>query len=494
MGFTAKLTKRASFSGSGLPPAAGGAGEGWGMGFFLVFFPQEHHDHHQHQDFNSSSPFKSPTINALLKRTNSTHILAKAQSTISICALLIFLTLLLFTLSTFEPNNNLIRSSHHYRRHLSQTHPSKNPTSDSHALQRLGTLYSRGTSHMNDLVLCHVTESVTFTELKTFLRAFHRSGLHTKSDLLFIFPSVTTPDSSDSVIREENKLFLKLIRRYKAELNNGSNLSDFPASFDVTQFVKSGKKDSEKGEPIWGRKIKSNSNLNSSNGGGTELNRMSYGSVVGFGVGELDPENSLSGFLDHVPMSLRRWASYPMILGRLRRNFKHVMLVDVKEVLLLGDPLVRVRNRTPESVYLSSTPTPTPTKHNHKISDKAHEKTINPAVIMGGARGLRRFSAAMLMEIVRATTQQLHNKKKTPITESSLLSRLATNEFLQKTIHLVASAESIPEASSLSGVSIANNTVVRRGNNNIDIDVTNHICSYSIEASVYSECGKVQPF
>lgn len=345
---------------------------------------------------------------------------------------------------------------------------------------------------MNDLVLCHVTESATFTELRTFLRAFHRSGLHTKSDLLFIFPSVTTPDSSDNIIREENRLFQKLIRRYKAELSNGSNSTDFPASFDVNQFVKHGKKDSEKGEPIWGRKIKSNLNPNSSNGGGTgtELTRMSYGSVVGFGVGELDPEISLSGFLDHVPMSLRRWASYPMILGRLRRNFKHVMLVDVKEVLLLGDPLSRVRNRSPESVFLSSSPPP-PTKHNRKTSDK----TINPAVIYGGARGVRRFSAAMLTEIVRSTTQQLHNKKKTPVTESALLSRLATNEFLQKSIRLVTSAESIPEASSLSGLPKANTpTVVRRGNSNIDIEFTKHICSYPIEASVYSECQKVQPF
>lgn len=65
--------------------------------------------------------------------------------------------------------------------------------------------------------------------------------------------------------------------------SNGSNLSDFSASFDVTQFVKS-KKDSEKGEPIWGRKIKSISISNSSNGGGTELTRVSYGSVVGFVV------------------------------------------------------------------------------------------------------------------------------------------------------------------------------------------------------------------
>ncbi|KAI3678037.1 hypothetical protein L6452_37316 [Arctium lappa] len=481
----ANLTKKTS---------VGGGGEGWGMGFFLVFFPQEHNHHQQqHDHFNHSSPFKSPTI---FKRTNSTDILSKAQSTISICALLIFLTILLFTLSTFEPSNITSSHHHHIRRHLSQAFQSKPRSSiNSSALQRLGTLYSRGTNPMNDLLLCHVTESVTLTELKTFLRAFHLSGLLSKSDLLFIFPSATTPDSFDNLIREENQLFLKLVRRYKAELRNGSHVSDFPASFDVTQFVKSGKKEPGKGEPIWGQRKKSNFNSNSSNGttGGTEFTRLSHGSVVGFGVGELDPENSLSGFLDHVPISLRRWASYPMILGRLRRNFKHVMLVDVKEVLLLGDPLGRVRNRSPESVFLSSTPPPT--KHNRKTSDvKTHQKTINPAVIMGGARGVRRLSAAMQTEIVRATTNQQHNKR-TPVTESALLSRLATNEFVQKSIRLVVSAESIPEASSLSGVSIANHTVVRRGNSNIDIEVLKHICSFSIESWVYRECGgKVQPF
>src|SRR5581483_4724196 len=38
------------------------------------------------------------------------------------------------------------------------------------------------------------------------------------------------------------------------------------------------------------------------------------------------------------------YTCYPMILGRVRRNFKHVMLVDVNKVLLLGDPLGRVKN------------------------------------------------------------------------------------------------------------------------------------------------------
>lgn len=337
---------------------------------------------------------------------------------------------------------------------------------------------------MNELVICHVSDSVTKKELKLFLRSYHRSGLASKSDLLFVFNSISTIDSFDDVIRDENDLFLKLVHRYKSELGNGSKAVDFPASFDVTRFVKSGN-EADKGESIWGRKIKSNNSSFSNGDNGTELTRMCYGSVVGFGIGELDPENSLSGFLDHVPMNLRRWASYPMILGRVRRKFKHIMLVDVKELLLLGDPLARVKNHTPESIFLSSTPTP---KHSRK-NNKPHRKTINPALIIGGERGVRRLSAAILTEIVRSTTRQRHNKKNS-ITESTLLSQLAANEFLQKSIHFVSSPESISEPSSLSGVALANMTVVRRGNSNLDIGavITKHICSFSIDSSVYKDC------
>lgn len=337
---------------------------------------------------------------------------------------------------------------------------------------------------MNELVICHVSESVTKKELKLFLRGFHRSGLASKSDLLFVFNSISTIDSFDDLIREENDLFLKLVHRYKSELGNGSKVVDFPASFDATRFVKSGK-EADKGEPIWGRRIKANNSSFSNGDNGTELTRLSYGSVVGFGIGELDPENSLSGFLDHVPMNLRRWASYPMILGRVRRKFKHIMLVDVKELLLLGDPLARVKNHTPESIFLSSTPPP---KHTRK-NNKHHRKSINPALIIGGERGVRRLSAAMLTEIVRSTTRQHHNKKNL-VTESTLLSQLAANEFLQRSIRFVTSTESIPEPSSLTGVALANQTVVRRGNSNLDIGavITKHICSFSIDSSVYTDC------
>ncbi|CAK9182411.1 unnamed protein product [Ilex paraguariensis] len=503
--------------------------EGWGMGFLLVFFPEDEESIANKKKPNnlfssscSSSPSSSSTsfkpINTLLRRTNSAHLLSRAQSTISVCALLIFITLLLFTLSTFEPTTTT-----HFtpRRHLSSnskiykpTHfkPIENPPSWSlnilkpsskmassssslsspsppHALQGMGSLYRRGTKAMNDLIVAHITESVTVPELRLFLRLFHRSALTSRADLLLIFPSKTV--SFDSIVQEENESILKLVDRYQ-ELN--ATIADSAASFDVTQFVKSRNKEKETGEPIWGRRIRSNYSDESE----TELTRLSYGSVVGFEADELDPENSLAGFLDHVPLSLRRWACYPMLLGRVRRNFKHVMLVDVKEILLLGDPLSRVRNRSPETVYLSTMGPSMSSKHGKKNSGKTqstHQNSANSAIIMGGTRGIRRLSTAMQTEIVRAAMQ---HKRKNSATESGLFNQLVGNEFILKNINLIKSAELIPELSSLRGrnsnsgssLSLSNYTVVRYGNSNPELssNIVKDICSFPVDSLAYSDC------
>ncbi|KAL2464659.1 hypothetical protein Fot_52615 [Forsythia ovata] len=294
-----------------------------GMGFLFVFVPEE--------DNNSFRPFHS-----LLKRTNSSNLLQKAQSTISICVLLFFFTLLLFTLSTLPPTTPTPPRPHYFilpRRHLSATpKPSSSSSSISprlsHALQGVGSLYRRGTSSMSDLIVAHAVESLTCYELKLFLRLLYRSSLSSRSDLAFIFPSKSA--AFDNIILEENDAFLKLATQY-GKLNHSTQLME---SFDVAQFMKSSKKGNETGEPIWGRRIRSNSSEKME----TESKWLSYGSVVGFDVQELDPDNSLAGFLDpdnSLPMSLRRWACYPMLLGRVRRNFKHILLVDIKEITII---------------------------------------------------------------------------------------------------------------------------------------------------------------
>ncbi|KAL5812239.1 hypothetical protein ACOSQ3_027189 [Xanthoceras sorbifolium] len=503
--------------------------ENWGMGLLLVFFPGDDKNHHHSPTatsssnhlFSSSSSSSSPLLSRI-KRSNSSLISSKAQSTISICALFVFLTLLLFTLSTFEPSTTSLNNNTP-RRFLSKKSPptitttipsisnqnspfpflrmwSSEPGYNNKrrkqaspvALQGMGVLYRRGTRAVNDLVIGHVAEDTTEDEFRLFLRVLHRSGLTSKSDMAFLYSSSSSMSKFGPVIEEENDSFLKLIYHYKE--SNGTSKKDSVLGFDVTQFVKSGKKDM--GEPLWGKRIRGNySNTTEEDHDQAELTQLSYGSIVGFEVNELDPENSLAGFVDHVPMSLRRWASYPMLLGRVRRNFKHIMLVDVKKMVLLGDPLVRVRGRSPESVHISmKQESVSNNKHSKRNSDKTQPHyQANSAILMGGARGVRRLSAAMLTEIVRASMQQ--HKKKRSMTDSGILSQLVVNQHILKNINLISSTESIPEASSLNESKSSNPAMVmmQRGDSNHDVDyysiIIKQICSCEgVDSSVYKNC------
>ncbi|XWS56282.1 hypothetical protein CRYUN_Cryun09bG0072600 [Craigia yunnanensis] len=475
--------------------------ESRGMGLLLVFFPQD-------QNKITNSIDNKNTTSRFIRKTTSSLLFNKAQSTISICALLVFLTLLLFTLSTFEPSiqtpttsSSTIKNS---RRFLSQKtqvsssfhwffpmwdykplHVKQKPniSSSSFALQGMGTLYRRGTKAMNDLIVSHVIEDLTEDELRLFLRVLHRSGVTSKADTVFLFGSSLSSRFS-FVIQEENESFLKLIQHYKESNNKGSRDTVF--SFDSTQFWKSGKNNVE--EPIWGKKGRGN--YSNSTEAESESTRLTYGSIVGFDVNELDPENSLAGFLDYVPMSLRRWACYPMLLGRVRRNFKHIMLLDIKSLMLLSDPLGRVRNRSPESVYLL-TKESSSGKHSKKNSDKTQSYCqVNSVILMGGTRGIRRLANAMLTEIVRATMQ---HKKKNSISETGILSQLVGNGYILKNVNLITSTESIQEASSLmvsSSKSAADYSIIQRGNNNHDLNsiIMKLICLCEVDSSVYRDC------
>jgi hypothetical protein len=331
----------------------------------------------------------------------------------------------------------------------------------------MGTLYLRGTKPMSDLLICHVADETTHDDFRFFLRLLHRSTITSSTDVVFIFSSPSFSSSFSHIIQQENKSFATLIQS-----NNNSN-SNGNAFFDTSRFVHKGNNNHQIGEPLWGNKIRTQNTTYSNT-----TNSLSYGSVVSFDATELDPENSLAGFLDRVPFSLRRWACYPMLLGRVRRNFKHVMLVDVKSVLILRDPFGRVKNRSPESVLLFN-------KHGKKIS--SNQKVVLPAVVIGGARGVRRLSNAVMVEIVRAATQ--HRKKRNSVTESSVLSQLASNEFLlrSKNVQVIVSNELIPETSSLSGHNYA---IIQRGMNNHDFNsvIKRQICSSVVDSSVYKDC------
>ncbi|XP_004304348.1 PREDICTED: uncharacterized protein LOC101310142 [Fragaria vesca subsp. vesca] len=496
MGFTAKPKSPSTSTSS--------SGDNWGMGLLLVFFPADNSANAIVDKTNklfsssssssaSSSATSSPS-SSFIKRTNSNNVLlSKAQSTISICALLVFITLLLFTLSTFEPSSKTHPFSTASRRFLSSQNSNKpNSSRNQFALQRMGTLYRRGTKAMTDLVVGHVDVDVTEPELRLFLRLLHRSGLTARADIVFIFAS----SKFRSAIQEENEYFLNLVRRHRESNSTTSTSqtnhkpgSSSSSGFDVSQFLKLGKKETE--EPLWGKKSSIHSN-SSDETDQAESTQLIYGSVVGFEVGELDPENSLRGFLDHVaPMSLRRWACYPMLLGRVRRNFKHIMLVDVKNSVVLGDPLGRVRHKSAESVLLSTMPN----KHcSKKISDPTQSHCpVNSAVITGGARGIRRMSTTVLTEIVRAAMQQQQQqrKRKTPVTESGILSQLVGNQFISKNINLVTSTDSIPDPNSVAPGLLLSHAVIQRGNSNHDelnSIIMKQICSSEIDSSVYRDC------
>ncbi|XP_028789456.1 uncharacterized protein LOC114745470 [Neltuma alba] len=481
------------------------------MGLLVVFFPEDDSaiadksklfsspSITSSSSSSSSSPSPSRSPGSSFRRRNSSFLLSKAQSTISICALFIFITLLLFTLSTFEPSlpsprNTLMHNPP--RRFLSQKPPtilSKIEYSfPSTALQRMGTLYRRGTRAMSDLVVAHVVEDTTDDELRLFLRVLHRSGLTARADVVFIFASASSSSSFGSIIQQENDLFLSLIDHY-TELNpTDPSLKKKPESnFDGARFFKVGKKGKVTGEPLWGKKSRGNLTRPEAEEGSKEAAQLSYGSVLSFDATELDPENSLAGFLDHVPLKLRRWACYPMLLGRVRRNFKHVMLVDAKNLVVTSDPLGRVRNRSSESVFMYSVPD---SKHSKKTPDKTQSnRPVDSAVVMGGERGIRRLSNAMLIGIVRAATQ---HKRKNLVSDSAILSQLVNNGFVLKNVDLITAPESIPDATSLGGrnsaafPSLSDYPIIQRGTSNRELNsvITKQLCSSHIDSSVYRDC------
>ncbi|CAN0890436.1 hypothetical protein LINGRAHAP2_LOCUS16428 [Linum grandiflorum] len=359
----------------------------------------------------------------------------------------------------------------------------------------MGQLYRRGTRSMSDLLVGHVAEDTTVEEFRLFLRLLHRSGVTSRTDVVFLFPSSDFRSGFESVILEENDSFSKLIHQHLTL--TASSWS----RFDATRFVRrrSINKETPVEPTLWGKKIRLNSTTtidsdatNKTDGGG-ESTRLSYGSVVGFEANELDPENALNGFLQNPPMSLRRWACYPMLLGRVRRSFKHVMLADVKSTLVLaGDPLSRVRNRAPESVvYFTS-------KH-EKGGGRTREKTghregVNPAVLTGGGRGIRRFSAAMLTEIVRAAMQHKRKSGGAGVTESGVLSHLSSGgRHILKSVKLTVAPEPLPDWGVLRE-SDSRYWIIQRGNkkssDNVESVIMKRICSCEEDQvdSVYRNC------
>ncbi|KAJ8622710.1 hypothetical protein MRB53_031239 [Persea americana] len=483
--------------------AKGGSSEKWGLGLLVLFLDDD-------KSFNS-------------KKKKTPSLMTRAQSTISICALIVIFTILLFTLSTSDPNS--LSPSHleisfprrwlgqNPKPHFQNTHKNNNNrssswllkkkknkwkliTHDTHfnknvsfALQGMGALFRRGNRAMTELLVAHLTENTTEDDFRLFLRTLHRSGLTARADVVFIFPSSPTSSSLhfSTIIQQEDHSFNKLLLHHTKN-NTTKPSTPFPS---VTHFNPSLFKNNRSGEPLWGYRNHSNS----TNGEKDELGGLSWGSVVGFEASELDPEDSLAGFLDRASMQLRRWACYQMLLGRLRRNFKQVLLVDVNNIWVVGDVFSRVRTRSSETMHLWIQPDE---KSNKDRNFKDSKLSATAAIVMGGIRSVRRLSNAVLMEIVRVATQR---KSKNRISDSAILTHLLWNTSLAKKVKIAL--QSLPNPNPILpgnnafGFSSERDFFARRGDfdGNLTALLVREICSSSssssfssVDSFVYRDC------
>lgn len=250
-----------------------------------------------------------------------------------------------------------------------------------------------------------------------------------------------------------------------------------------------------------------------------------WGSIVGFEVAELNPDDALLGFLDQPPMQLRRWACYQMLLGKVRHKFKHVLLTDVKGVLVLGDALAVVRKKN--GLYLGlqdrTWSDPMPDNGNNNESKSVFErvygqqmwsslerrekeiKLVNSGVIIGGIQPVRRLANAMMTEIVRVALQR---KSRGSFPDSVLLTYLlqrssVLGKKVMDHVHSVENSDSIihsldkSKQKDLFFKKKSSPYVIVHGYDTLNVDtnltsmVVRDICSSPVDAEVYGDCNWV---
>lgn len=449
------------------------------------------------------------------------------------------------------------------------------------ALHGMGTLFRRGTRGMNELVVAHIEEGSNEDQVRWFLRTLHRSGMTARADVVIVFPWSPIPPQISRAIEEENRTFMKLFNSLVREASaqqtmpkTSVNISHVGKSeqllsssrivvnkgggeFNVARAVSTckisrfnsgafkkaaqdrnyGVGDGKANEPLWG----------SHNGNQSTESEVMYfepvwGSIVGFDVSELNPDDALIGFLDQPPIQLRRWACYQMLLGKVRHKFKHVLLTEVKGVLVLGDAMAVVRKKN--GLYLTvqdrtwsdlmlengtwSDPIPENGKDiglNSKGSngvrmqgifesvygnqlwtslDKREKemKLVNSGVILGGIQPVRRLANAMMTEIVRVALQR---KSRNPFPDSVLLTYLIQKSYVlgkkvMENVHTVENSDSIVHSleqtkqkdlffrKKASPYIILQGYVNLVGRANITAMLLDDICSSQADAVAYEDC------
>lgn len=255
------------------------------------------------------------------------------------------------------------------------------------ALQGMGLLFRRGSRGMRELFVAHLSEGTSSEELRIFLRTLHRSGIPARSDVVLLFPRSPVPEEFRQVIRSEDRSFRNLlVQTVGSSLDSQKSLLLQEQEGDSAGSVGNSAVDAlESGEQQQSDKLSepfpgsSATDFLTSNASFSVLNVMAYrgsaeasrgptqpslwgngsssvgleeapqwaawGSIVGFEMQELDPTETLKGFMDKPVSQLRRWVCYQMILGMVKMNYKHVILAEVSGVTFLGDALAIQRKR-----------------------------------------------------------------------------------------------------------------------------------------------------
>ncbi|KAH7296997.1 hypothetical protein KP509_26G048200 [Ceratopteris richardii] len=200
---------------------------------------------------------------------------------------------------------------------------------------------------MSELVIAHISEATQPEELRVFLRTTYRSGVFARADVVFLFSPNALSTSMVNVIYEEHYSFRKILfmaseNLYDHNSDNSSGAATFMfpsagsmiSSFNLAAYRRNDSENVSSSQPFWGSYSTDYFQFSK-----TQLaEAFRWGSVVGFDTSDLNAEDALQGFFDHPPVMLRRWPCYQMLLGMVRRRFKHVLLVDVGSVVFLGDP------------------------------------------------------------------------------------------------------------------------------------------------------------
>jgi hypothetical protein len=242
------------------------------------------------------------------------------------------------------------------------------------ALQGMGQLFRRGRSAMSELLIAHLSESTSVEDLRLFLRTLHRSGVPARADVVLLFPWRPLPVGMAAMIDQEDESFRKLLLRSSLQRgdsaisrapnstsssSSSSSSSSIISVFNAAAYWRSAETFFSAGnkvraaEPVWGSSnINTAHSRSSSSSSSTAARKVhkdnwgGWGSVVGFDVQELDPGDTLRGFLDHPPAELRRWVCYQILLGTLRHKYRNVLLTEAQGVFVLGDPLAPARRKS----------------------------------------------------------------------------------------------------------------------------------------------------